>query len=338
MAEETGRKKIDIFNIQPSTISRDLSGKSYMFYGGYKTGKTSVAVKFPRHFVLGFEKGWNLLSGVFGQPITKWKDALDVKKQLLTDAEQVRLGKKEQTKYQTIIMDTAGIAYTMCEKYTLVQEGVDNMSDTEDKRGYKKCLHEFEDFVNDLVKAGYTFIAICHAVTVEVKINGVKVEQTRPEIDKRGLAFLGGLVDVLGYVSNDKKYTTDKAHSVLFQRGSEDALLAGNRNPYSSTMIPFTYDALLKDMQQAIDKLEEEGATVTDIPTDVYKDASENLSYETLMESIQDMAKKCVAEQKVDIYLKVVEKYLGKGKKVSMLAEDQTDLLQLIYDELTELM
>lgn len=29
---------IDIFNLQPSTISRDLSGKSFLIYGTRKSG------------------------------------------------------------------------------------------------------------------------------------------------------------------------------------------------------------------------------------------------------------------------------------------------------------
>lgn len=54
--------EIDIFSLQPSTISRDLSGKSFLIYGTRKSGKTSNAVKFPKPLVMGFEKGWNMLS------------------------------------------------------------------------------------------------------------------------------------------------------------------------------------------------------------------------------------------------------------------------------------
>ena len=70
---------IDIFNLKPSVISRDLSGKSFLIYGTRKSGKTSNAVKFPKPLVMGFEKGWNMLSGVYGQPINKWSEALKVK-------------------------------------------------------------------------------------------------------------------------------------------------------------------------------------------------------------------------------------------------------------------
>ena len=68
---------IDIFSIQPSVISRDLSGKSFFIYGDKKSGKTSNAVKFPKPILVAFEKGYNMLSGVMAQPVNKWKEALD---------------------------------------------------------------------------------------------------------------------------------------------------------------------------------------------------------------------------------------------------------------------
>ena len=105
---------IDIFNLKPSVISRDLSGKSFLIYGTRKSGKTSNAVKFPKPLVMGFEKGWNMLSGVYGQPINKWSEALKVKKQLLSDVNKVEKGEKPETTFKTVVVDTADLAYMMC--------------------------------------------------------------------------------------------------------------------------------------------------------------------------------------------------------------------------------
>ena len=48
---------IDIFSIQPHQVSRDLRGYSVFFYGGWKTGKTTIASKFPKALLLAAEKG-----------------------------------------------------------------------------------------------------------------------------------------------------------------------------------------------------------------------------------------------------------------------------------------
>ena len=78
---------IDIFSIQPTVVSRDLNGKSFLIYGDKKSGKTSTAVKFPDPLLIAFEKGYNMLSGVMAQPVNKWTEALTIKKQLLKDAQ-----------------------------------------------------------------------------------------------------------------------------------------------------------------------------------------------------------------------------------------------------------
>lgn len=50
---------INIFNLQPTVISRDLSGKSFLIYGERKAGKTSNAVKFPKPILLASTKNAN---------------------------------------------------------------------------------------------------------------------------------------------------------------------------------------------------------------------------------------------------------------------------------------
>lgn len=69
--------------------------------------KTSNAVKFPKPILLAFEKGYSMLSGIYAQPINTWKEALEVKKQLLKDAKAVTDGDKDSTVFSTVIVDTA---------------------------------------------------------------------------------------------------------------------------------------------------------------------------------------------------------------------------------------
>ena len=107
---------------------------------------------------MGFEKGWNMLSGVYGQPINKWSEALKVKKQLLSDVNKVEKGEKPETTFKTVVVDTADLAYMMCEDYILAKEGVEYLDETESKRGYKAVKKEFNMFFQEIVKAGYTLI------------------------------------------------------------------------------------------------------------------------------------------------------------------------------------
>lgn len=60
---------IDILNIKPSVISRDLKGKYICIYGPEKCGKTTFAAQMDKNLILSFEIGTNFLSGVRAQPI-----------------------------------------------------------------------------------------------------------------------------------------------------------------------------------------------------------------------------------------------------------------------------
>lgn len=100
---------IDIFSVTPHQVSRDMRGYSVLFYGEPKSGKTTTATKFPRHLLLAFEKGYNAIPGAMALPINSWSEFRKALRQL-KDV-------KAREAYETIIIDTADIAYDLCEKY-----------------------------------------------------------------------------------------------------------------------------------------------------------------------------------------------------------------------------
>ena len=119
---------IDIFNIQPHQVSRNLRGYSIFFYGEPKSGKTTTAAKFEKNLLLAFEKGYNAIPGVLAQPINSWAEFKKVLRQL-KDA-------KAKEKFYTITIDTTDIAYDYCTKYICDNAlrsdggyGVDSISD-----------------------------------------------------------------------------------------------------------------------------------------------------------------------------------------------------------------
>ncbi len=327
---------IDIFNIKPNVVTRDLSGKSFLIYGERKSGKTTNACKFPKPILLGFEKGYGFLDGIIAQPINSWKEALEVKKQLLKDAESAEKENRE-TIFKTVIVDTADIAYDCCEKYIVDKEGVDYLDETEKMRGYRALSREYDKFFQEIVKAGYTLVCISHATTKQIKENGEKYDKTIPTLPDRGFLVVSRLVDVCAYAS----YETDEqgnVHSMLTLRGNKH-LEAGSRSPYMSDVIPFTYEALRDDMARAIDMQKEHGATVVNEEVNLFKDnedKSEKVSFEDLVAEIGKHAKAMYAAEKTHDYKKIVAEYLGKGKNVKDCDESQTDMLLLILDDLKD--
>lgn len=119
---------IDLLNITPHQVSRDMRGYTVFLYGEPKSGKTTTATKFPRHLLLAFEKGYNAIPGAMAQPINSWAEFKRVLRQLKDD--------KVKEMYETIIIDTVDIAYNYCEKYICANAprgdgsfGVDSIGD-----------------------------------------------------------------------------------------------------------------------------------------------------------------------------------------------------------------
>ena len=298
--------------------------------------KTTNACKFPKPMLLGFEKGYGFLDGIIAQPINSWKEALEVKKQLLKDAESAEKENRD-TIFKSVIVDTIDIAYDLCEKYIVDKEGVDYLDETEKMRGYRALSREYDKFFQEIVKAGYTLICISHATTKQIKENGEKYDKTIPTVPDRGFLVVSRLVDVCAYAS----YESDEQgniHSMLTLRGNKH-LEAGSRSPYMSEKIPFTYEALRDDMAHAIDMQKENGATVVNEEVNLFKDnedKSEKVDFDDLVAEIGKHAKALYAAEKTNDYKKIVAEYLGKGKNVKDCDESQTDMLLLILDDLKD--
>lgn len=92
---------IDLWDIQPHKVSRDLRGYSVFFYGDPKSGKTTAASKFPNALLLAFEKGYSTLAGVMANPINSWAEFKKVLRQLKDP--------RAKEKYSTVIVDTVNV-------------------------------------------------------------------------------------------------------------------------------------------------------------------------------------------------------------------------------------
>lgn len=112
---------VDLLNIKPSVVSRDLRGRYVLLYGKEKSGKTTAATSFPNSLLLAFEKGYNALGNIYAQDIDKWSTFKLVLRQLENP--------EVQKKFSTIIIDTVSIAYDMVETYICQQNGVQRINE-----------------------------------------------------------------------------------------------------------------------------------------------------------------------------------------------------------------
>ena len=319
---------IDLTKIEPHKVSRDLSGYITFIYGAPKTGKTTLAVQMPDALLLAFEKGYNALPGVKAVDITSWAEMLMVYRQLKSD--------EVKGIYKAVIIDTIDIAAEMCQQYVCNQLDIDQLGDAAYGKGWSAFSSEFNNIFRGLTQLGYAVFFIGHASEgQEEDDNGNSHMVIRPAIPgKKAKQTIEGMADIYGYAHQVKGHDM----SVLTLRAKDDSIACGGRFKYIKPEIPFTYENLVKAVNDAIEEeaREHDGKFVTDekekevVKTEYDFDAlKEEFSAITgeLMNKDPKVGPRIVA---------IVDKYLGKGKKVQNLQPEQAELLFLVVTELKD--
>lgn len=316
-----------LLDIKPHEVSRDLRGYSVLFYGTPKSGKTTIASKFPGALLLAFEKGYNALPGVFAQPINSWGEF----KKLFTELKTPEV----QEKFQTIVIDTADIAYAYCEKYICNREGVDTIGDIPYGKGYSLVGAEFDESLRRILQLNYGLVLISHAKDKSFKDeNGDEFNQIVPTLDTRGRNICERTCDIIGYST---VVNTDAGPQTrLFMRATP-RYMAGSRFAYIPDSIEFNYDSLVSAISSAIDKQAEVtgGKYITDVATQVI---TEEVVYDfdALTKKFQDLVGELMSANQSNAVkiTSIVDRYLGKGKKVSDCTPDQAEQIDLIVHDL----
>ena len=338
---------IDLLDIQPHQVSRDLRGYSVFLYGEPKSGKTTIATKFPRHMLLAFEKGYNAIPGAMANPINSWGEFRKVLKQLKDP--------RVKERFETIIIDTADIAYDLCEKYICSNAkrsdggfGVDSVADIPFGKGYTMVAKEYDECLRSIVQMDYGLVLISHAVDKTfTDEQGREFNQIVPTLGNKPRNIVSRMCDIIGYSraipSEDGTTTSTK----LFMRGTP-RYVAGSRFKYTPDYIDFTYKDLVKAIGEAIDRqMAEDGSEYfTDERTNLYKTVIDDLDYDELIETFNSIIKNLVETKSEDDFanfwqpriVQITDKYLGKGMKVSQCSRDQVEALDLIVTDLQELL
>lgn len=326
---------IDIFNIQPSKISRDLKGKYLLIYGAPKTGKSTFGSKLPRSLFLQFEQGTNALNNIKGAAMFKWSDMKSVLRQLRDP--------RAREMYDSIVVDTAGIAWSLCEQFVCQQNGVQQLNEIAWGGGFKLVKQEFQETWREISLLGYGILFIAHEKerTTEMRDeNGEQIRAVGPDLPSSAYTIINGLVDIIGYLSTQMNAdgSTDR---YLYTRATPN-IFAGSRYKYIAPRISFNndgYTELVNAIGDAIDKqVEMDGAEVSDktvMPT------YQNRPFADTMEEARSLWTKIVdvkGEEGKTLLRSVVKKVFNQDIQLSRATEEQQDLVELVIEEFKEIL
>lgn len=319
---------IDILTIEPTVISRDLKGKYLLIYGKPKTGKTTMASRFPKNLLIAFEKGYNAIDGIKAVDINKWSEFRQVLRQLEKP--------EAQAMYDTITIDTTTIAYEMCEQFVCSQNGVQSIRDIPWGQGWALTKKEFETCLRKITMLGYGLVLISHIETRKEKTaDDSEIEILAPSMPKRCYEVVNQIVDIIGYIATE---WDDEGNSQrwLYTRQTP-TVMAGSRFPYLAPRIKLGYDELVAAINEAIDKQRDmDGATVVD---KLEQKKEEELSFNEIRDEAQKIWAKLVNADPANAerVLKKVEMIFGKKLKLSEITEDQKDPFFLVLLEMRDM-
>ena len=315
---------INLLSLEPHKVSRDLSGYITYVYGIPKVGKTTFGAQFPGALILAFERGYNALPGVIAQDITTWGEF----KQVLRELKKPEV----QAVYKSIIIDTVDIAASLCEKYICNQLGIENIGDGGwSTNGWSKYKKEFEDSFRTITQLGYAVCFISHSADKTFKRkDGTEYNQMVPTAQRSVNEIVKGMADIFAcadIVNGERK---------LILRSLDGSVDTGCRFKYIESEIPFSYDALVEALNKAIDK--EAAETNNKFVTNdrVSEVIAPTYDYDALMVEFQQLTGNLMRENpgygpKIT---EIVERYLGKGKKVSETTRDQAEFVDLIVSDI----
>ena len=308
-----------------------------MIYGQPKTGKSTFGSQLPRALFMNFEQGTNALAGIKSQPILRWTDAKKVLTQL----------RKPQAKeiFDTIVVDTASIAWQLCEKYICQRENVESIRDVPWGQGWNMLKQEFSEFWREITLLGFGILFIAHSKEKPTEMrneDGEAITAVCPDLPNQCYTIINSIVDIIGYLQ--VQMNPDGTSERYLYTRSTPTIFAGSRYQYLKAKIPFGYQELVDAIGDAIDMaVEKDGAQVTD-HTEIAQ-IKDRPFQEVMAEAKQVWIEYLEAggednkDQHLAIMRDIIKRVFGSEDfKISQAVPSQSSLVEYFIDEVKQLM
>ena len=303
-----------------------------------KTGKSTFGSQLPRSLFLNFEQGTNALAGIRSVPILRWSDF----KKILT---QLRKPQAREM-YDSIVVDTASIAWQLCEKYVCQREGVDSIRDIPWGQGWGMLRNEFSECWREITLLGFGILFIAHSKDKPTEMldeNGDAITAVAPDLPNQCYTIINSIVDIIGYLQV-QMHADGTSERYLYTR-STPTVFAGSRYQYLAPKIKFGYKELVDAIGDAIDKaVELDGAEVTDhteIPQIKTRPFNEIMDEARAIWSayLDKATTEEEKEQHLNIMKDAIKRAFGdEDFKLSQAVPSQGDLVELFIDEIKEML
>ena len=199
------------------------------------------------------------------------------------------------------------------------------------KNGWAKVKKEWETVFREIAMMGYALVFISHSKDKTfTRKDGTQYNQIVPSCSTAYNEIIRNMSDIECYIDINNNVRT------LILRSPDDSVECKCRFAQIQAEVPFSYDDLVKALYEAIDA--EASATKTQtinerekVPEPVEYD------YDALVSEFESLVGELMTKDQgyyAPRITQIIDKYLGKGKKVSATTRDQAELIYLIVDEI----
>lgn len=178
---------------QKSKPATKIEAYNWLIYGPKGIGKTSLGARFIDSLTCQFEPGGKALE-TYQIACPEW---IHFKK-------TIDLLKEDSSQFQTLVLDTAALAYERCMQYACEKAGIEHPGDEGYGKGWARVREEFSSVVNYGMSLGLGLIAIAHDMDREIETkSGRKFHKMSPQLSGQAEGFFSGPIDIVGYYHYD---------------------------------------------------------------------------------------------------------------------------------------
>lgn len=278
---------------------------------------------------------YNALVGIRPADVTSWADFKSICRQL----------KKPEAKeiYETIVIDTIAIAYSLCEKYILAREGVQAIGDIGYGRGWGMLKDEFETTFRELTQLGYAIVFIAHSKTKSTEYadeEGNALSALAPDLPNAAYQIVNRMVDVIGYIGVEYDLKTGQSYRYLYTRGTP-TIFAGSRYKYLAPKIELGYQQLVDAIADAMEKEASLTGTSFVSEAELNYGGTPTRTFEETMTEAKDLWNKIIkakGDEGREGIKQAITQVFGHDMQLSRATPEQQDMVELVIEDLRKLL
>ena len=272
---------VNLLDLQPSMVSKDIRDNSMLIFGGSGIGKTPLALEIygkERTLLMAFENSANGIAGAYVVNVDSYATLTAYLGQLQNPA--------MKEKFDNIIIDTLFLFDYYCEKSVTDAYGKDLIRDClVYNQGYKIVDKRFLSAIKQLQKMGYNLCYVAHPIEKKVKgANGIEYVRIEPKVSDRIANLLLPEVDIRLYCGYD-----ENGQRVIYTQSTPffDARCRVSEMP---PVLPFDGNVVREEFTKGVDRLAETNAGLIIEKKDAI--IVEEPTFEEVMNKIMELGSK----------------------------------------------